>query len=156
MAAYSRRLAAFSPRVDPSGRDVAESLLSAHAAQALRADANGSENHAVLLEPAVVQAQRFGLTDERGIAAVLLLMFAYGHECCDDPAQDWVRGHLVGHQASDPAERVERLLGDLTQRLERQPRVGNAAALEERLLPGGVRLKQISLASQLDRAELIG
>ena len=45
----------------------------------------------------------------RGEALVVVLMFAFGHGCTDDPLYPWISRTLKDERIVGPAARVERL-----------------------------------------------
>lgn len=147
LAAYSRRLSAAAPGGGHRpGMALAMALLRSLAAHPLQA----CEHPARLLDPAHAAMQRLGLADARALAAMLLLMLAHGHRCCDDPLQGWIAAHLADSPQAAPSPGIDRLLGELTQRLEQAGAVAPPAAAPPRQLPDGILLRPVGLGSPLD------
>jgi len=69
----------------------------------------GEERLRALIDEGVVAANRFDLSTVRAIALVVVLMFAFGHGCMDDPLYPWIGGTLENEAVADPSARADRL-----------------------------------------------
>jgi hypothetical protein len=54
-------------------------------------------------------ARRYGFSTDRAVTLLVVLMFAFGHGCFDDPLYPWIAKTLVDEAISDPEARAKRL-----------------------------------------------
>lgn len=69
----------------------------------------GREGLTALIEEGRVEAQEYGFSTIRGEALIVVLMFAFGHGCTNDPLYPWIFRTLQDEQIIDPAARAARL-----------------------------------------------
>ena len=69
----------------------------------------GAEALMKLIHAGRAEAQKYGFTTPRAEALVVVLMFAFGHGCTDDPLYPWISRTLNDEKIVDPAARAERL-----------------------------------------------
>lgn len=69
----------------------------------------GEEALTKLIHEGRAEARKYGFTTIRGEAMVVVLMFAFGHGCTDDPLYPWISRTLKNERIVDPAARAGRL-----------------------------------------------
>ncbi len=62
-----------------------------------------------LIHEGRVEAQKYGFSSVRGEAMMVILMFALGHGCINDPLYPWVSRTLKDERIKDSAARAKRL-----------------------------------------------
>lgn len=71
-----------------------------------------------LIRDGVEEARKYGFPSPRGEALVVVLMFAFGHGCTDDPLYPWISRTLRDERIADPSARAKRLEKKATTWLE--------------------------------------
>lgn len=61
------------------------------------------------IDRGIDSARRYGFLTVREQALVVVLAFAFGHGCLDDPLYPWISGTIRGRAGADPAKKAERL-----------------------------------------------
>jgi hypothetical protein len=74
-----------------------------------KADYIGEDAAAALMKEGRAEAQKYNLPTLRGEALIMILMFAFGHGCTDDPLYPWISRTLTDERIVEPAAREERL-----------------------------------------------
>jgi hypothetical protein len=69
----------------------------------------GEEGLRSLIGEGRAEAQRHHLSKGRGEALLVVLMFAFGHGCTDDPLYPWIERTLKDQRIKDSAARAKRL-----------------------------------------------
>ena len=69
----------------------------------------GKEALTKLIHEGRTEAQKYGFTTPHAEALIVVLMFAFGHGCTDDPLYPWISRTLNDEKIIDPATRAERL-----------------------------------------------
>jgi hypothetical protein len=69
----------------------------------------GEERLKVLIERGAAAARNYGFSTVRAIALPVVLMFAFGHGCLDDPLYPWIANTLQDSAIADPDGRAKRL-----------------------------------------------
>jgi len=69
----------------------------------------GIEALTQLIHEGRAEARKYGFSASRGEALMVVLMFAFGHGCTDDPLYPWISGTLKNEKIISPAARAERL-----------------------------------------------
>jgi hypothetical protein len=69
----------------------------------------GEEGLKSLLSQGRDEARRYRFPTVRGEALIVVLMFAFGHGCTDDPLYPWIARTLKDQKITDPAARAQRL-----------------------------------------------
>lgn len=69
----------------------------------------GAEPLTSLIHEGRKQARGFGFQSERGEALIVILMFAFGHGCTDDPLYPWISNTLRDERIRDSEARLDRL-----------------------------------------------
>lgn len=69
----------------------------------------GEEALTALVYEGQVEARRYHLPTVRGEALVVVLMFAFGHGCTDDPLYPWIARTLRDERITDGVARAQRL-----------------------------------------------
>ena len=69
----------------------------------------GEEALTKLIHEGRAEARKYGFTTTRAEAMIVVLMFAFGHGCTDDPLYPWISRTLKDERIIDPAARAERL-----------------------------------------------
>ena len=69
----------------------------------------GRDKLTALIEIGRVEAKRYGFGTVRSEALIVVLMFAFGHGCTNDPLYPWISGTLQDDRIVDPVARAERL-----------------------------------------------
>lgn len=90
----------------------------------------GQEAQLALTAKAQADARKFGFPNPRGDALLLVLMFAFGHGCTDDPLYPWISHTLADQRIVNGTARAERLERKATTWLDHvlaRPRKGGAA-----------------------------
>jgi hypothetical protein len=62
-----------------------------------------------LIEEAVAEAQSYDFRSIREQALIVVLMFAFGHGCTNDPLYPWISNTLQDRKIVDAAARAKRL-----------------------------------------------
>lgn len=62
-----------------------------------------------LIDEGFAEAQRYGLHEVRHQGLLVVLMFAFGHGCTNDPLYPWIGRTLQDEKIAGPAARAERL-----------------------------------------------
>jgi len=62
-----------------------------------------------LIREGSAEARRYRFPTDRGAALVIVLMFAFGHGCTDDPLYPWIARTLKDERIIEPAARAGRL-----------------------------------------------
>jgi hypothetical protein len=74
-----------------------------------KADYIGNESASALIQEGRAEAQKYNLPTVRGAALIIVLMYAFGHGCTDDPLYPWIARTLTDERIIEPAAREERL-----------------------------------------------
>jgi hypothetical protein len=74
-----------------------------------KADYVGEQGLLTLIQKGHAVARKFGFPGMRGAAMIVVLMFAFGHGCIDDPLYPWISQTLQDEKIKDPAARAKRL-----------------------------------------------
>ena len=69
----------------------------------------GEEGLTALIHEGRAEARKYQFSTIRGEALVVVLMFAFGYGCTDDPLYPWIARTLRDEKIIDPAARAERL-----------------------------------------------
>ena len=69
----------------------------------------GDAGLAALIAEGSAEARRYGLPAPAGDALLVVLMFAFGHGCTDDPLYPWIANTLRDERIVAPAARTDRL-----------------------------------------------
>jgi hypothetical protein len=69
----------------------------------------GETNLKILIDEALVEARMYDFLDVRSQALIVILKFAFGHGCTDDPLYPWISRTLKDERIIDPAARAARL-----------------------------------------------
>lgn len=69
----------------------------------------GEEGLQALIREGSAEARRYRFPAIRGEALLVVLMFAFGHGCTDDPLYPWIARTLQDDKITDPVARAERL-----------------------------------------------
>ncbi len=69
----------------------------------------GKEGLIALIHEGRVEVRKYGFPTVRGEAMLIVLMFAFGHGCTDDPLYPWISRTLKDERIIDPAARSKRL-----------------------------------------------
>ncbi|MCP3882969.1 MAG: hypothetical protein GY701_31915 [Sulfitobacter sp.] len=69
----------------------------------------GHEAIGQLINEAMEVARSFQLLTVRGVALTAVLMFAFGHGCCNDPLYPWIARTLTDPSITDEIARADRL-----------------------------------------------
>jgi hypothetical protein len=69
----------------------------------------GKARLTALIHEGRAEARKYGFPPLRGEVLVVVLMFAFGHGCTDDPLYPWISRTLRDERIADPAARAARL-----------------------------------------------
>jgi hypothetical protein len=69
----------------------------------------GEERLTTLIHEGIAEARRYGFSTVRQNTLIVVLMFAFGHGCTNDPLYPWIARTLRDDRIVDPAARAERL-----------------------------------------------
>lgn len=69
----------------------------------------GEKKLMVLIEKGRAEAQKYYFPDVRGEAMMVILMFAFGHGCPNDPLYPWIARTLEDERINDSTARAKRL-----------------------------------------------
>lgn len=69
----------------------------------------GNEALTALIDEGRAEARRYRFPTARGEALLVVLMFAFGHGCTNDPLYPWIARTLKDERIVDPAARAQRL-----------------------------------------------
>ena len=69
----------------------------------------GNEALTALIDEGQAEARRYRFPTARGEALLVVLMFAFGHGCTNDPLYPWIARTLMDQRIIDPAARAQRL-----------------------------------------------
>jgi hypothetical protein len=69
----------------------------------------GEKALTVLIHEGLAEAQRYGFRTVRSKGMIVVLMFAFGHGCTNDPLYPWLSRTLTDTRIVDPAARAQRL-----------------------------------------------
>ena len=69
----------------------------------------GNEALTALIDEGQAEARRYRFPTARGEALLVVLMFAFGHGCTNDPLYPWIARTLKDERIVDPAARAQRL-----------------------------------------------
>jgi hypothetical protein len=69
----------------------------------------GEDRLKVLIERGIVAARSYGFSTVRALALPVVLMFAFGHGCFDDPLYPWIGNTLEDSGIADADARAKRL-----------------------------------------------
>ncbi len=69
----------------------------------------GDDGLQQLIKSGMTTAQKYGFTTPRALVLPAVLMFAFGHGCCDDPLYPWIARTLGDELITDPEGRAQRL-----------------------------------------------
>lgn len=69
----------------------------------------GEERLSALIHEGRAEARRHGFVTIRGEVLVVVLMFAFGHGCTDDPLYPWIARTLTDQRIAGPEARAQRL-----------------------------------------------
>lgn len=69
----------------------------------------GEEGMITLIREGRAEAQKYGFPAVRGEAMMVILMFAFGHGCTEDPLYPWMARTLKDERIKDSAARAKRL-----------------------------------------------
>jgi hypothetical protein len=69
----------------------------------------GEEALTALIHEGLAEARKYGFPAVRSKALLVVLMFAFGHGCTEDPLYPWISRTLRDARVVDPAARAERL-----------------------------------------------
>ena len=93
-----------------------------------KAEYIGEDAATALMKEGRDEAQKYNLPTLRGEGLIMILMFAFGHGCTDDPLYPWISRTLTDEKIIEPAAREERLekkaLTWLDHVLDNKPREG--------------------------------
>jgi hypothetical protein len=90
----------------------------------------GEAGLTAIIHEGIAEARRYAFTTVRQETLVVVLMFAFGHGCTDDPLYPWIAGTLRDDRIVSPAARAERLERKAVTWLEHvlaRPRPGSQA-----------------------------
>lgn len=62
-----------------------------------------------LIDEGIAEAQRYHFEGERPVGLLVILKFAFGHRCTDDPLYPWIARTLQDERTVSPSARAERL-----------------------------------------------
>ena len=62
-----------------------------------------------LIDQGITSAKGYGFEADRELALVVVLMFAFGHGCLDDPLYPWIANTVTKETIIDPSDRAARL-----------------------------------------------
>lgn len=74
-----------------------------------KAEYIGKKEMTALIREARSEAKRFGLPKIDGETPMIVLMYAFGHGCADDPLYPWIGRTLRDEKITSPEARTERL-----------------------------------------------
>jgi hypothetical protein len=69
----------------------------------------GEEALTTLVHAGSAEARKYGFSTDRGKTLMVVLMFAFGHGCSDDPLYPWISRTLKDKRIVDSAARANRL-----------------------------------------------
>lgn len=69
----------------------------------------GTEGLTALIREGITQARKHHFVTVRAAALIVVLMFAFGHGCVDDPLYPWIARTLHDERLRDPVARAQRL-----------------------------------------------
>ncbi len=69
----------------------------------------GEDSLTRLIHEGRTEARKYGFTTLRAEALIVVLMFAFGHGCTDDPLYPWISRTLKDKKIASPAARAKRL-----------------------------------------------
>jgi hypothetical protein len=74
-----------------------------------KAEFVGARGLRLLMAEGAASARTHGFTSDRSQALTVVLMFAFGHGCCNDPLYPWIARTLADEKIADPEARAKRL-----------------------------------------------
>jgi hypothetical protein len=74
-----------------------------------KTDYVGADQLNELIDEGLAAAQRYGFSSDRARALPVVLMFAFGHGCFDDPLYPWIAKTVNDGAITDPEARAKRL-----------------------------------------------
>lgn len=74
-----------------------------------KTDYVGEKNLETLINEGLAEAERYGFSDVRPQTLIVVLMFAFGHGCTDDPLYPWISRTLKDKRITDAEARAARL-----------------------------------------------
>lgn len=69
----------------------------------------GEAKLTTLIQEGQAEARKYGFPTVRGEVLIVVLMFAFGHGCSNDPLYPWIARTLANQRIVSPAARAERL-----------------------------------------------
>jgi len=69
----------------------------------------GDDRLKMLIDEGIATARNYGFSTVRAVALTIVLMFAFGHGCFDDPLYPWIARTLDDEHITDPTARAKRL-----------------------------------------------
>lgn len=88
---------------------VADMLQAMHRVFPQKAAYVGEAGLKALIDEAIAEAQQYGFVTARQKTLLVVLKFAFGHGCTDDPLYPWIAKTLSDNRIVDPAARAARL-----------------------------------------------
>jgi len=104
LSAFAKKQVRFSPN-----NFVAEMLQEMTHAFPQKAAYIGEESLTTLIHEGRAEASKYGFLADRGETLMVVLMFAFGHGCSNDPLYPWISRTLMDEMIVDPAARAKRL-----------------------------------------------
>jgi hypothetical protein len=74
-----------------------------------KSDYLGEDRLETLIQSGSKVARAHGLTTDRGVVLMVILMLAFGHGCAEDPLYPWITRTLTDEAIVDPVIRAKRL-----------------------------------------------
>lgn len=68
----------------------------------------GEDGLSLLIDKGIAASRRYGLSTARATTLFILLTFAFGHGCHEDPLHPWIAEALADNHVTDPEARGER------------------------------------------------
>jgi len=69
----------------------------------------GENRMNVLIEEGISEAERYGFSEARELALIVVLMCAFGHGCTEDPLYPWISRTMRDDRIVSPSARANRL-----------------------------------------------
>ena len=104
LSIFAKKTVTFSPN-----NFVAEMLQEMSHAFPQKAAYIGEENLTTLIHEGSAEARKYGFPSVRGETLMVVLMFAFGYGCSDDPLYPWISRTLKDERIVDPEGRAKRL-----------------------------------------------
>lgn len=104
LSVFARKPVTFSP-----DNFVAEMLQEMTRAFPQKAAYVGEEGLITIIHEGIAEARKYGFPEVRGETLMVVLMYAFGHGCSDDPLYPWISRTLRDEKIVDAAARADRL-----------------------------------------------